>query len=252
MIRHELYIRNDSDKQEVEEHIVLLKKAKELHSCDYCVINTDQLTEEKRKGIRDEIRGLAIDGISVKTQGRGALPISRGKNKLGKIPILVTYKDNKPKNVYPHAKDGKRNDAVSYLNKLITSNDINEVFDSESISERDISKMISSFPELIGEGLKFDDTEVTTEYGRIDAVFEAPNDDRLLIEIEIEAGDNAIGQVQRFKPGYLKKCDIPEDKIRLGIVCVKISDSRLNACKGAGIEVYTLCLDKKAWFLIVV
>lgn len=245
MIRHELYIRTDSNEQEVKKIIELISKVEEKHSCDYSVINTDELTEDERKELRDKIRGLAINGISVKTQGNGALPISRAKNKLGKIPILLIYENNKLKTVYPHVKNQKRNDAQYYLTKLVNLDDINEASDSESFSEGDISRIISSLPYLIENNLDFIDDEVDTDDGRIDAVFKTSNNEHLLIEIEIEARDNAIGQVQRFKLAYSKKYCIPEDKIRLGIVCAKISDSRLNACKSAGIEVYTLCLEKQ-------
>jgi hypothetical protein len=237
--------RNDSDEQEVGECIELLNKVKEKHSIVYSILNTSQLEEPEGKELRDKIRGVAIDGISVKSQGNGPLPISRKGDAFGKVCILLNYEDDKLKSVYPHSKNNKRNDIIPYLKKLIDSDDINEVFDSESISERDIARIISTFPELIEEGLAFDDVEVDTNDGRIDAVFKTSNNEHLLTEIEIEAKDNAIGQVQRFKIAYSKKYDIPENKIRLGIVCAKISNSRLNACKGAGIEVYTLCLDRK-------
>jgi RecB family endonuclease NucS len=128
---------------------------------------------------------------------------------------------------------------------MIGADDVSHVTDQESISEEDISHMISTFPELIEEGLKFMDTEVEISGGRIDAVFRSKNDEHLLIEIEIEARDNAIGQVQRFIT-YAEKYGIPRDRIRLGIVCAKISESRLNACIGAGVEVYTLSLEKRA------
>lgn len=244
MDKLELCIRNDSDESEIEECIELLDKVKEKHQIEYDILNTSLLDEEEGKELRDKIRGVAIDGISVKSQGNGPLPISRKGDKFGKICTLLHYKDDKLKAVYPHSKNNKRNDVVTYLNKLIDSEDTNEVFDSDSISEGDISRIISTFPEFIEEGLEFVDVEVDTRDGRIDAVFKTPDEDHLLIEIEIEARDNAIGQVQRFKLAYSEKYGVAVDKIRLGIVCAKISESRSNACKGAGIEVYNLCLKR--------
>ena len=241
-----LCIRNDSDENEIIERTKLLDTLKATRQIDYSILNTSLLDEEEGKELRNKIRNVAIDGISVKTQGNGPLPISRKGDKFGKICSLLHYKDDKLVAVYPHSKNNKRNDIVPYLNKLIDSDDINEVLASDSISEGDISRIISSFPGLIGEGLEFVDIEVDTKDGRIDAVFKTPDDEHLLIEIELTAEDNAIGQVQRFKLAYSEKYDVPEDKIRLGIVCAKISDSRVNACKAAGIEVYKLCLEKLA------
>ncbi|MBP2030671.1 RecB family endonuclease NucS [Methanohalophilus levihalophilus] len=159
---------------------------------------------------------------------------------------MLQYEENKLKAVYPHVKNQKRYDIIPHLNKAIESEDIKDIVVSESISEGDISRIISTFPEFLEEKLTFEDTEVEVEGGRIDVVFKTQNDETLLIEIEIEARDNAIGQVQRFKIPYSEKFGIPLEKIRLGIVCAKISDSRITACKGAGIEVYTVCFDKKA------
>jgi hypothetical protein len=241
-----LCIRNDSDEIEIEECTELLDKVNVKHQIDYSILNTSYLDEQEGKELRSKIRGVAIDGISVKSKGTGPLPISRKGDTFGKICTLLHYKDSKLKAVYPHSKNNKRNDIVPYLKKLIDSDDVNGVFDSDSISEGDIARIISTFPEFLEEGLEFDDVEVDTKDGRIDAVFKTPDDEHLLIEIELEAKDNAIGQVQRFKLAYSEKYDVPEDKIRLGIVCAKISDSRVNACKGAGIEVYKLCLERIA------
>lgn len=245
MIEYKLCKRDDSDEHEIEEYKTLLDMVMEKHSISYSILEINQLEEHKKEKLRNAIRQVAINGISVKTQGNGPLPISRGKNKLGKTGILLQYENNKLKSVYPHVKNQKRFDVISHLSKLLESDDINDVFDSEAISEEDIARMISTFPDLIEHGLQFVDTEVGLEGGRIDAVFKNDSGEHLLIEIEIKAEDNALGQVQRFNIPYSEKYGVPLEKIRLGLVCAKISDSRLKACKGAGIGVYTLSLDKK-------
>ncbi len=100
--------------------------------------------------------------------------------------------------------------------------------------------MITTLPELIEAGLKFLETEVEVEGARIDAVFRNNDGVHFLIEIELKAKDNAIAQVQRFKIPYSEKFNVPLDRIRLGIVCTDIGESRLTACKSAGIEVYKI------------
>lgn len=245
MKEHILCKRNDSDEHEIEQYKTLLDMVKEKHSIPYSILEISPLEEHEEEELLNEIRQVAINGISVKTQGNGPLPIARNRNKLGKTGILLQYEDNKLKSVYPHVKNQKRFDVMSYLNRLFESDNINDIFDSETISEGDIARMISTFPDLIEDGLQFVDTEVGLEGGRIDAVFKNDIGEHLLIEIEIEAKDNALGQVQRFNIPYSEKYGVPLEMIRLGLVCAKISDSRIKACEGASIEVYTLSLDKK-------
>ncbi|MCQ6963520.1 endonuclease NucS domain-containing protein [Methanolobus chelungpuianus] len=246
MRNYMLCIRNDSDQQEIDKCTSLLEHIRDKHSVSYDILDISFLGDDERQHLTNSIRHVsAAQGIAVKSQGKGPLPISRNTNSLGKICTLLVYDDNKLIGVYPHVKNQKRIDILPYLEKMLLIDDVNTAFDSQSITEADISRMISTFPELIEPGLQFLDTEVEVEGGRIDAVFKDNNGRHLLIEIEIEVGDNAIGQVQRFIT-YSEKYGIPQNQIRLGFVCAKIPESRLNACKGASIEVYTLCLVKKA------
>lgn len=245
MLEYKLYVSAESDDKDIENYTALLESVKRKHQVNYEIVNIEVLTDSIREELVESIRLISRkNGIGVVSKGGGALPISRNK-KLGKHGILLQVEDEKPRNVYPHEVNKKRIDIVPHLEGLIKAEDISSATDQEYISEQDISRMIATFPELIEEGLVFLDSEVETNGGRIDAVFKSKDDKHLLIEIEIEAKDNAIGQVQRFIT-YSEKYGIPTDKIRLGIVCAKISESRLNACIGAGIEVYTLSLEKKS------
>lgn len=246
MRKYVLCIRHDSDPEEKEECIQLLEQVKVKHSVDYGIIDTSLLAEDARHDLISNIRQVsAAQGVAVKSQGKGPLPISRNASSLGKICTLLLYDDNKLIGVYPHSRNMKRNDVVPYLQKVIASDDMNAILEQQAITEDDISRMITTFPELIEPGLKFLDTEVTVDGGRIDAVFVDNEGKHLLIEIEIEVKDNAIGQLQRFIT-YSDKFQIARDHVRLGFVCARIAESRLNACKGANIEVYRLGLDRVA------
>ncbi|MBC7085295.1 MAG: DUF91 domain-containing protein [Methanomethylovorans sp.] len=244
MISYMLYKNSESKDDNLEYFNDLLEAIKKKHGIKYKSLCISTLNDDDKQKLIEDIRIVSRkNGIGVVSKGSGALPISRQK-KLGKISILLQLENGHIINVYPHVKNKKRIDIISHLQNVLKANNINEIIDHQSISEKDIIRIISTFPELIEEGLQFMDTEVETEGGRIDVVFKSKKDEYLLVEIEIEAKDNAIGQVQRFIT-YSKKYNIPQEKIRLGIVCAKISQSRLNACIGAGIEVYVLALDKK-------
>lgn len=247
MYEYKLYRTAESNGQEIESFKKLLDeiKTKYPEQIDYKVINLETLDDKQKVDLIEKFRLISRkNAIGVVSKGKGPLPISRNK-KIGNIGILLQFEDGVPKNIFPHEKNKKRVDIKFHLSALIKSDDINDILGQEAISEQDISRMITTFPELIEDGLKFIETEVEVESGRIDVVFKSKNDEHLLIEIEIEVGDNAIGQVQRFAT-YSEKNEIPRDKIRLGFVCAEISGSILKACKDAKIEVYTLNLEKRA------
>lgn len=233
-----------SEHQEVSPVIELLKKAKNIHNIEYEVIDISTLTENKKQELIESLRVFSRkNSVNIKTKGKGALPISRS-GKLGKDGILVQKYNGVIKNVFPNVKNGKRTDCLMHLKKLIQTKNIDDLKDDEYISEKDISRMIISLPDLIEKGLKFLETEVEVEGGRIDAVFKDSDGKSLLIEVELIANDNAIAQVQRFKIPYSEKYNIPLENIRLGIVCTDISKSRINACITGNIEVYKLALVK--------
>lgn len=244
MFKYLFYKSSQSSQEDTGPVIRLLEEARKKHGIGYEVIDTGSLTGEQKEELLESLRIISRkNGKSVVSKGRGPLPISRSGN-LGNMGILIQVKDGKPRDVYPHVKNGKRIDCELHLGGLVRVDDINELEDEETISEQDISRMITSLPELIENDLQFFDTEVETEGGRIDAVFRDRNGYVLLVEIELKANDNAIAQVQRFKIPYSEKSGVPLDMIRLVLVCTDIGESRLNACKGAGIEVYKLNLLK--------
>lgn len=247
MYEYRLYRTIESNEQEIDSVINLLDeiKIKHLEQINYEVIDLETLDDIQKEKLIEEFRLISRkNAIGVVSKGNGSLPISR-KKKIGNMGILLQFEDGVLKNIYPHEKNKKRMDIKSHLNVLIKSDSINDILDQESITEQDISRMITTFPELLENGLEFIETEVEVESGRIDVVFKNKNDEHLLIEIEIEVEDSAIGQVQRFAK-YSEKYGIPRNKIRLGFVCAEISDNILNACKDASIEVYTLGLNKIA------
>ncbi len=244
MYEYYLYKTAQSPEEEIGSIRRFLEDVKKKHAIDYSIIDIATLTGGQKEELLESIRLISRkNGKSVVSKGRGALPISRS-GQAGNIGILVQIEDGRPKDVFPHVKNGKRIDALMHLKDLMQAEDINELKKNESLSEQDISRMITTLPELIEDGLSFIETEVETEGGRIDAVFRDRDGAHLLIEIELKANDNAIAQVQRFKIPYSEKSGVPLDKIRLGIVCTEIGNSRLVACRGAGIDVYKLNILK--------
>ncbi len=244
MYQYIFYKTPQSPKEEIEAIHRLLEEVAKKHAIEHEVIDISDLTDEQKEQLLESFRIISRkNGKSVVSKGKGALPISRS-GKVGNIGILLQLEDGKPKDVFPHVKNGKRIDCILHLKGLARAENINDLKENESISEQDISRMITTLPELIEDGLTFLETEVETDGGRIDAVFRDREGNWLLVEIELKANDNAIAQVQRFRIPYSERFNVPIAGVRLGIVCTDIGESRLKACKGAGIEVYKLNLIK--------
>jgi len=239
-----LYIREDTPKETSDPLRHLLEKISTSHQCNFEILHIEDLANEEQEELIESIRVISRkNAIGVVSKGRGSLPISRKKN-LSNVGILIHSRDGKDISVHPNVKNNKLTTAIQYLNLVQSSSSVEEALNSNHISEDDISRMITSMPELIEPNLTFQEIEVEINGGRIDAVFLDNEGKHFLIEIEINARDNAIGQVQRFKLPYAEKYDIDPEDIRLGIVCAGIDSSRMTACRGAGIEVYCLCLKK--------
>lgn len=241
MIKYILYTHQNESNLDL--YLNLLQKISKKHSIKYELHTFNTLSLKEKEILIENLRVISRkNAIGIVSKGTGPLIISRSKQ-IGKNSILLVIENKQIKDVYPHEKNKKRTDIKSYLNIVLKSNSIDDIINHNNLTESDIARMLSTFPELIEKDLQFIDTEIEVEGGRIDIAFLTKNKKHLLIEIEIEAKDNAIGQVQRFVT-YADKYNISKNNIRLGIVCGKISKSRLNACINAGIEVYTLCLNK--------
>ena len=181
----------------------------------------------------------------VTKDGSGPLPISRNKHP-GRAGILVCSKDGTPIAVYPHTANKKRMEIEPYLTSLADGADPEMPGESSFLTEADIARMISTFPETIEDGLTFVAHEVEVEGGRIDSVFRDKNGRPLLVEIEIYARSIAVEQALKFRFAYARKYGLDPKEVRTAIVCGRIKDSTLRASAAGNVEVYELSLKKVA------
>ena len=214
----------------------------------------EDLSEKETTDLLESLRILSRKraiGIVTK-EGSGPLPISRSKQP-GRAGFLVCYEtapkssrsEKTPVAVYPHLINKKRIDVLPYLSQLSSSGIVDpENADGGHLTEADIARMISTFPDIIEEGLTFEALEVEVRGGRIDAVFRDAEGRPLLVEIEIYARSIAVEQVLKFKTAYAEEHRIRPEDIRIAIVCGRIKDSTLRASASGNVEVYELGLKK--------
>jgi hypothetical protein len=198
-------------------------------------IERSSLSEEKESALIDEIRKIKpqLRG-SVVTSGRNMLPLSRSK-KLNFLntPIVLVGKENEG-NVYvfPCA-IGEEYYNISKGLSFVKAH-LAELPELPGISEESITKRIVDDPSMLEEGLRWIGEEEKVSTGVCDIVFEDKSGKILLVEVERELSDQAIGQVLRLAAGYEKDHNTT---VRAAIVCLRREN--LGA-KRAGIEVWVL------------
>lgn len=245
-----LYVKPAVSSKEIKQIENLLEGIRIKHKIFYKIVDGSRLNQEEMEELAETIRRISNKKkIRVRSGGGGILPISRsGAVNLGNIPILFVLEDEKPINVYPHeaGAKGQRFEVLQHLNMLLKADHLDELRAEEVLSELDISKMISNYPALIEEGLEFLDTEVAVKGAQIDVVFKDRTNKHVLVEIELKVTDAAIGQVIKFLDPYSQQFGISPKNIRRALVCIDISENRINTCKAEGIEVYKFTVLKLA------
>lgn len=249
MYFYEYYISSDKLKLDllykasVIKNIGLLKKISKLQKAKYKIIEIEKINLQIKEQLLESIRIISRkNNIGVVTKdGSGPLPISRSKN-INNNGFLLCYLNNSFINVFPHISNKKRLE-ISEILEIFYSN--GKIPDDNELKEKDILKIIETFPELISNDLIHLGNEVEIDCGRIDCVFKKKKEQRyLLIEIEIYAKSIAIEQCLKFKLGYSKKYNVPLTSIELIIVCGTIKDSTYRAAITCGISIFKLCLKK--------
>ncbi len=132
--------------------------------------------------------------------------------------------------VYPKALKGIRYDLASaFKNPGAT----------EALSVEDcITTILSSRPQLLDSKLELVDTELGTGSGVADLLFKDSNGRYMLVEVKGTADQETVGQVLKQSSGMKSKLGLSQ--IRNVIVALGTSGNVLDACKAAGVELYTV------------
>lgn len=197
-----------------------------------------------------EVLKMKIRNISPQVRGkivtsRGAiLPFSKTKNlNVDNTPILVLISDNQIVNVYPHQLGTKYVGVIDYL-LTVQKEGIRGYFHVEGLLEEPIIKILSENPSILGKDLVYVCSEVDVGTGKPDIIFRDSNNRYLVVEVENEADDFAIGQISRGASGLILAKKLDPTNVRKAIVCLSFRGNLEDAAKSAGIELYKLTLDR--------
>jgi len=200
-------------------------------------LERNSLSERKLNEIVDGIRSIKPQARgSVVTSGGYHLPLSGTKKlNLNNTPILLVRNESGPLYVFPCKIGEIYYDVMSGIKFL--HNNLPNLIDLPAGTEESIVSVIRDRPELLEQGLSFVSSEMETSRGRGDLLFKDKNQRLLLVEVEREANDQAVGQILRLGAGYESLHGLEPGTIRTAIVCIRINENVLAAANRAGIEV---------------
>lgn len=213
-----------------------------------------KVTLSERKTMSKPQTEKAVDDIRrIKPQSRGSVVASGGKTmpisgskklNLQNTPVILVKEtngsevDSKPVYVFP-CKVGERyygvTDGISFLKETLP-----HLMDLPGEMEETIAGILRASPEKLEPGLVFRSAEDLLSTGKTDLVFNDAGDSILIVEIEREATDSAIGQILRLSAGFERDHGLKPNSVRSGIACFRINDNVLAAADRARIEVWKL------------
>jgi Endonuclease NucS len=204
------------------------------------------LSDSQMDGIVERIRSIKPQSRgSVVASGGDVLPISRTKKlNLKNTPVLLVLEKilpdqaPVPKYVFPCKLGEKYYGLVEGIDFLKQNSTAEKLPELSSITEEEISGKIMGDPSLLEDGLKLEKAEFDTATGKADLLFVDSRGEFLIIEVEREATDSAVGQILRLAAGWEKSENLPSRSVRTGIVCLRANENVLSASSRAGIEVW--------------
>lgn len=234
----ELYFdKNASYKEDLADIKNRCKNLQKDRNASFDQIERGSLSSVRTRLVENDIRGLIPQERGSIVTSRGfLLPLSNTKNlNLTNTPVLLVKSKEKLFYVFPCLIGETYFSVTRGLDHLHLNPALPPLIGQmeEAISDR-VLKDIDSFE----KGLRLRGRDVDTSAGTADLVFLDDRGKHLVVEIEREATDNALGQILRLCAAYEKKFGLPGDNVRAVIACVRIHEFIREAAKRAGVEIW--------------
>jgi hypothetical protein len=238
----ELYFDKDAsykeDLSEIRRSCKSLEKDHKISS--FLQFQKSDLEPKKVKVVEDDIRGLIPQerGSIVTTRGF-MLPLSNSKNlNLSNTPVLLAKSKERLVYVFP-CLIGETYFGVLRGIEYLKAN-LPSLPPISGQMEDEITERVLRDIERFEKGLALVGRELETSAGLADLVFADTQDRRLIVEVEREADEHALGQVLRLSAAYEKKFGLTRDRVRAMIACVRIHEFIRDAAERAGVEIWVV------------
>jgi len=219
----------------------ILEKLKQTWQIKYEIFEAQDISAEEAQKIETSIRSIPpqVRGRVV-SSGNHILPLSRKKNlNLKNTPIIILKKKGIPTAVFPHLLGTHYSRPIDSLSRILKVGP-DEYIEVKGLLEDPIVKILSDYPEALGTGTSFVDTNVETDAGIIDILLKDELENHVVVEVETKAKDAAVAQVCRLAAGYANSKDLQLGKIRKAIVCISYEGQLRVTCEGSNVELYQI------------
>jgi hypothetical protein len=228
----------------------ILQQFLKLGSTHVRVKQTDRAELKSEDEIVEDIRSIQPQWRgSVVSSGGKALPISGSKKlNLQNTPVILVRESKKPVYVFP-CKIGER--YYSVLNGIsFLKENLPTIAKLEGQMEDSLVNLVLHAPEQLEDELTPYDLDVDTPTGKTDVVFKDREGKFLVVEVEREATDSAVGQILRLSAGFERHHQLGSKDVRSGIVCYRIHPNVLAACQRADITVWKYDQKSERFFRV--
>lgn len=223
------------------------------------IVDVSSLTEVQKERIAADIRAIPPQVRGRVVSGGGmTLALSRTKNlNFDNTPILLVRDDyDRPVAVFPHALEEKVESVEDHLRRALEIGVDVALHQKRVPTEELLTEIISTNPSVVENGLKLLGREHPTPAGTIDLLLIDRNETRVVIEVEVTATEQAVGQVCKLAEGYMelmrKQTTADREQgnsakmkgIRKAIVCLKTKGKLRHACESANVELYQLKTER--------
>jgi hypothetical protein len=225
----------------------LLMQIQAKWGASFNLVDADTLTTRDVTRLKNEIRSIPpqVRGRIVSAQHR-ALPLSNNRHlNLTNTPILLLYQDAMPVTVYPNLLGSTYTNVTAALTQLLTTG-LHAYLKARGLLEHPVTKILADFPEVIEPGMTYVDSEIEVGVGNIDVLLRDETGNDVVVEVEMRAADQALGQVSRLAAGLALLRGTSADSIRKVIVCLDHGENLDVACHGSNVELYRIAANRVA------
>jgi Holliday junction resolvase-like predicted endonuclease len=223
------------------------------------IVNVSSLTEAQKDKIAADIRAVPPQVRGRVVSGGGmTLALSRTKNlNFDNTSILLIRDDSdRPVAVFPHALEEKVESVEDHLRDALEVGVDVALHQKKVPTEELLTEIISTKPSMVEDGVKVLGREYPTPTGIIDLLLIDRNGTPIVVEVEVTATEQAVGQVSKLAEGYMELMrkqtavdreqtrDVKMKGARKAIVCLKTKGKLQQACENANVELYQLTTER--------
>ena len=204
------------------------------------LVEKSELSTEALRVVISNIRSVYPQARgAIKTSRNNLLPLSNSKNlNLTNTPVLIVKAEQNVVYVFP-CRIGESYFDIKKGIQHLSRNLPNLPPLQGKMEDALIDRLLSNL-NVYEKGLKKEQVKFETSAGEADVLLRDSHGLYVLVEVEREANDHALGQVLRLAAGFAKTRNLQKEKLRVVIASERKRGAIEDAARWANVEVWTI------------